>query len=140
MLWNSPAATANSSEKLTITPHYLTLPSFHFRFKNSRSQLHRWTSFRFLRIKSDGQKTIQSHVKVNNNLLSALSLSLSPLTTMHSRASQNRLSTPSRISVLLLAMFATMAAVYVAGRLGFFFLLFFFNLRILFTLWIVIYW
>nr|XP_023919636.1 hydroxyproline O-galactosyltransferase HPGT1-like [Quercus suber] len=36
---------------------------------------------------------------------------------MHSRASQNRLSTPSRISVLLLAMFATMAAVYVAGRL-----------------------
>ena len=36
-----PAATANSSEKLTKTPHYLTLPSFHFRFKNSRSQLHR---------------------------------------------------------------------------------------------------
>ncbi|GMY30474.1 hydroxyproline O-galactosyltransferase HPGT1-like isoform X3 [Fagus crenata] len=39
---------------------------------------------------------------------------------MHSRASQNRLSGSSfgsRISALLLAMFATMATVYVAGRL-----------------------
>ena len=107
--------TANATTFTTKTNSLKNLTTFAFRFKTH--------SFIELPNPPDQTaRTLQSHVKVNEYILR--SLSVLRRRKMHSRASQNRLSGSSfgsRISALLLAMFATMATVYVAGRLVFFF-------------------